>query len=74
MIHFGESTRKYVIRERPQAMTSALEDGGTDEVEGGLLGLPETETELDVSILSSFGKRLSCSSSCNRNKETTGHS
>ena len=53
MIHFGESTRKYVIRERPQAMTSALEDGGggTEDVDGGLLGLPETETELDVSKL-----------------------
>ena len=50
-IHFGASTRRYVIRERPQTMQPSM--GGIDEktgeeLEGGLLGLPETETELDV--------------------------
>eukprot|EP00096_Caligus_rogercresseyi_P015024 TRINITY_DN7479_c0_g1_i1.p1 TRINITY_DN7479_c0_g1~~TRINITY_DN7479_c0_g1_i1.p1 ORF type:complete len:349 (+),score=107.26 TRINITY_DN7479_c0_g1_i1:44-1090(+) len=48
--HFGASTRMYVIRERPQTghrpimeeIEKSMADGG-----GGLLGLPETETELD---------------------------
>ena len=49
-IHFGASTRRYVIRERPQAMPSmSADDKSGEEIEGGLLGLPETETELDVS-------------------------
>jgi nuclear inhibitor of protein phosphatase 1 len=47
---FGESSRKYIIRERPKTMhrpvMDELEKGS--EVEGaGLLGLPETENELD---------------------------
>lgn len=50
--HFGASTRNYVIRERPQAgsrpIIDELEKTG-EEMEGGLLGLPETEIELDVS-------------------------
>jgi len=54
-LHFGASTRVYIIRERPQNKmpTSGL---GTDsmlnseETEGGHLGLPETEGELDVII------------------------
>lgn len=50
--HFGASTRTYIIRERPQAgirpIIDELEKAG-EEGEGGLLGLPETETELDVS-------------------------
>lgn len=48
--HFGASTRNYVIRERPQAgsrpIIDELEKTG-EEMEGGLLGLPETEIELD---------------------------
>ena len=50
MFRFGESTRRYVIRERPKAMhrpiMDELEKGGA-EADGGLLGLPETENELD---------------------------
>lgn len=48
--HFGASTRNYIIRERPQAgirpIIDEIEKAG-EETEGGLLGLPETETELD---------------------------
>lgn len=48
--HFGASTRMYIIRERPQAgirpIIDELEKVGEDS-DGGLLGLPETETELD---------------------------
>ncbi|CAG9855566.1 unnamed protein product [Phyllotreta striolata] len=48
--HFGASTRHYVIRERPQTgirpIIDEIEKAGEDS-EGGLLGLPETETELD---------------------------
>lgn len=48
--HFGASTRNYIIRERPQAgirpIIDEIEKAG-EEAEGGLLGLPETETELD---------------------------
>lgn len=50
--HFGASTRNYIIRERPQTgirpIIDEIEQAG-EEAEGGLLGLPETETELDVS-------------------------
>lgn len=48
--HFGASTRLYILRERPQKMATRPGDDPdktSDEVEGGLLGLPETETELD---------------------------
>lgn len=48
--HFGASTRNYIIRERPQTgirpIIDEIEKAG-EETEGGLLGLPETETELD---------------------------
>ncbi|CAG9820793.1 unnamed protein product [Phaedon cochleariae] len=48
--HFGASTRNYIIRERPQTgirpIIDEIEKSG-EESEGGLLGLPETETELD---------------------------
>ena len=52
-IHFGASTRKYIIRERPQTIQPNLstDDKTGEEIEGGLLGLPETETELDVSLI-----------------------
>lgn len=50
--HFGASTRYYIIRERPQTGTrpiiEELEKLSEDIDAGGLLGLPETETELDV--------------------------
>lgn len=43
----------YIIRERPHAgirpIIEELEKAG-EESEGGLLGLPETETEVDVSL------------------------
>ncbi|XP_069127584.1 nuclear inhibitor of protein phosphatase 1-like [Argopecten irradians] len=48
-LHFGASTRLYIIRERPQ-ITSNIgdeKDKRADELEGGLMGLPESETELD---------------------------
>jgi len=48
--HFGASTRIYILRERPQVAPKSLseeKERNTDELEGGLLGLPETETELD---------------------------
>lgn len=50
IFHFGASTRMYIIRERPQAGTKSLSEEKEktgEEIEGGLLGLPETETELD---------------------------
>lgn len=54
VFHFGASTRNYILRERPQIgarpIIDELEKTG-EEVEGGLLGLPETEIELDVSEL-----------------------
>lgn len=49
---FGASTRNYIIRERPQKGMRPIIDEiekASEESEGGLLGLPETETELDVS-------------------------
>ncbi|KAK3761390.1 hypothetical protein RRG08_024257 [Elysia crispata] len=48
-IHFGASTRIYIIRERPQIGMGGLDekDGKRDDSEGNLLGLPESETELD---------------------------
>jgi len=50
VFRFGESTRRYVMRERPQTrhkpVMDELEKTGT-EADGGLLGLPETENELD---------------------------
>lgn len=49
-IHFGASTRIYVIRERPQPLgPSNIDDDGNkqNEKDGNLLGLPESETELD---------------------------
>lgn len=54
VFHFGASTRRYILRERPQTgsrpIMEELERSSEDvEGEGGLLGLPETETELDVS-------------------------
>lgn len=53
-IHFGASTRLYIIRERPQAITGQISDDNEnrrEDLEGGLLGLPETETELDVNSI-----------------------
>lgn len=53
--HFGASTRYYIIRERPQsgarAIIEEMEKSSDDIDSGGLLGLPETETELDASCL-----------------------
>lgn len=51
--HFGASTRRYILRERPSAgqRNSIMEDIPMNETsDGALLGLPETQTELDVSF------------------------
>ncbi|XP_077283866.1 nuclear inhibitor of protein phosphatase 1 [Arctopsyche grandis] len=46
--HFGASTRYYVIRERPTGNARGImEDIPATDAEGALLGLPETQTELD---------------------------
>ncbi|CAL1278267.1 unnamed protein product [Larinioides sclopetarius] len=48
--HFGASTRIYILRERPQKAGRTMSDDlekKSEELEGGLLGLPESETELD---------------------------
>lgn len=50
--HFGASTRNYILRERPSAgqRTNIMEDIPMSESsDGALLGLPESQTELDVS-------------------------
>jgi len=49
---FGESSRRYIIRERPKNLHRPIMDelekvGGEADGGGGLLGLPETENELD---------------------------
>lgn len=52
--HFGASTRQYILRERPTASSrsgSIMEDIPMSEsVDGTLLGLPESQTDLDVII------------------------
>lgn len=48
--HFGASTRQYILRERPSAghRSSIIEDLPMSEnSDGALLGLPESQTELD---------------------------
>ncbi|CAD7012177.1 nuclear inhibitor of protein phosphatase 1 [Ceratitis capitata] len=48
--HFGASTRRYILRERPSAgqRNSIMEDLPMNETsDGALLGLPESQTELD---------------------------
>jgi len=49
--HFGASTRQYIIRERPQAgprpIMEELEKSSSSDADGRLMGLPETESELD---------------------------
>lgn len=51
--HFGASTRNYIIRERPQAGPRPImeelekQSASSDADGGGLLGLPESETDLD---------------------------
>ncbi|XP_076319997.1 nuclear inhibitor of protein phosphatase 1 isoform X1 [Tachypleus tridentatus] len=50
LFHFGASTRSYILRERPEKTSRSAIDGQEkkgEDIEGGLLGLPETETELD---------------------------
>jgi len=48
---FGESSRRYIIRERPKnasrPIMEELEKSGLETDGGTLLGLPETENELD---------------------------
>lgn len=47
--HFGASTRIYVLRERPSAGSrpNIMEDIPAESVDGTLLGLPESQSELD---------------------------
>ncbi|GAB0087008.1 nuclear inhibitor of protein phosphatase 1 [Sergentomyia squamirostris] len=47
--HFGASTRSYILRERPTAgvRPNIMEDIPSDAPEGALLGLPESQSELD---------------------------
>nr|CAG4641743.1 EOG090X07CE [Eurycercus lamellatus] len=50
--HFGASTRYYILRERPQTAPRPIleeleEEAKTEHQDGGMLGLPETEMELD---------------------------
>lgn len=49
--HFGASTRVYTLRERPQPASrpvmDELEESGGAQTDGALLGLPESEHELD---------------------------
>lgn len=53
--HFGASTRYYILRERPSAgsrSTNIMEDlPMNDTGEGALLGLPESQTDLDASAI-----------------------
>lgn len=53
-LKFGASTRSYTLRERPQvsmAMVTDAEGGVLEEGEGGtLLGLPELDMKIDVSV------------------------
>lgn len=54
--HFGASTRTYIIRERPQSTSVFGPRPIMDQLEresdhaSSLLGLPETDLELDVCI------------------------
>lgn len=50
-IHFGASTRTYIIRERPQSKLPLPSNELSEDVDGNLLGLPDTEVELDVSLM-----------------------
>uniref|UniRef100_A0A8D8PRW9 Nuclear inhibitor of protein phosphatase 1 n=1 Tax=Cacopsylla melanoneura TaxID=428564 RepID=A0A8D8PRW9_9HEMI len=48
--HFGASTRNYILRARPQASTKHIMEeleAASEDNEGALLGLPESEMELD---------------------------
>ena len=60
IIRFGASSRSYTLREKPTIPGSALKPAVTvpssgedvemeDGSKGGLLGLPESDSELDVS-------------------------
>lgn len=59
VIRFGASSRSYVLREKPAIPNAGLkqaddsgkmEDDNEESSKGGLLGLPESDTELDVRI------------------------
>ena len=63
VIRFGASSRSYVLREKPAMPSSSLKqsensqrmDDDTEEgSKGGLLGLPESDTELDVRLVLAF--------------------
>lgn len=49
IFHFGASTRFYMLRERPNVRSNIMEDiPMMDTSDGTYLGLPESQTELDV--------------------------
>ena len=55
IFHFGASTRYYTLREKPQSvpikpLVEDYERVSGEDADQNLLGLPETETELDVRI------------------------
>lgn len=60
VIRFGASSRSYVLREKPAMPSSTLKQSENSEKmeaeteegsKGGLLGLPESDTELDVRFM-----------------------
>lgn len=57
--HFGASTRYYILRERPQTAPRSIleeleEEAKSEHQDGGMLGLPESEMELDVILQIAF--------------------
>lgn len=46
-LHFGASTRRYMIRERPQQNIEGDESGWAGNAVGSNFGLPEDESELE---------------------------
>lgn len=58
LFRFGASTRHYILRERPNR-TNIMEDIPLSESTEGMLGLPESQTELDVIYMVSYKSYVS---------------
>ncbi|XP_019639012.1 PREDICTED: nuclear inhibitor of protein phosphatase 1-like [Branchiostoma belcheri] len=77
VLRFGASTRTYVLREKPQTVTTVKSDDtetvGEEEISTGLLGLPEEETELDnlTEFNTAHNKRITVYSVEESNLEVT---
>ncbi|XP_066272899.1 nuclear inhibitor of protein phosphatase 1-like [Branchiostoma lanceolatum] len=77
VLRFGASTRTYVLREKPQTVTTVKSDDtetvGEEEISTGLLGLPEEETELDnlTEFNTAHNKRITVYSVDEPNLEVT---